>query len=192
MNFFQKHTRLTTVGVILIAAAVFVTLYFLSLINKPSADSGTTAETATAAEESSSETGGEGLSDGAALEQYDFRGLLALGEGQQQEQVITVDIDGDGTLEALILVRNSGDRRPLDWYLFDAEEGSPVKLFERTGVAQGELTIDGPRVIESEGIYSPEDDACCPSNLKRTVYVWKDGALVVSSVVAQPAGAPVP
>jgi hypothetical protein len=60
-------------------------------------------------------------------------------------------------------------------------------LFERSGASQGELMIDGPRVVETEGVFAEGDQPCCPSSLKKTYYVWKSGSLVVSKVELQPA-----
>lgn len=197
MNFLQEHPRLATAGAIVIAAGVVALLYALSLVNKPEPGSTTTAGTAATILEPVTPAAADGQGQplggpGDPLEQYDYAGLLDLSDGQALESIFTFDIDSDGTGEALVLVRGEGDGRPLDWYLFDAGGSQPSLLFERKSVAQGEVAIDGPRIVETEAVYTGQDDACCPSSLKRTTFVWKDGGLVVASVVAQPPGAPAP
>ncbi|MHB0914721.1 MAG: hypothetical protein ACYC5A_05155 [Thermoleophilia bacterium] len=194
MNFLQEHPRGATVGAIGIGIIVIAALYLLSVVNQPPASAGvTTAVTAgpPGASGQSADARSPALSgDGTSIGPDDYAAALGLGSGQTLEQVIPFDVDSDGASEAVVLVRGEGDGRPLDWYLFDT--GGKTPLFEKKGVVQGELAVDGPRLVESEGVYAAEDDACCPSSFKRTYYVWKDGGLVVSSVVAQPAGAPAP
>lgn len=197
MNFLQDHPRGATVGAIGVGILVIVALYLLSIVNQapPSSDTPTTTtvELPAAAGQAANDQyppPWRSISAGS-LEQHDFAATLNLAAGQSLEQVFPYDVDSDGVSEAVVLVRGEGDGRPLDWYLFDVGDDM-LLLFERRGIVQGEVAIDGPRIVESEGIYSARDDACCPASFKRTYYVWKDGGLVASSVVAQPAGAPSP
>ena len=97
-----------------------------------------------------------------------------------------MDINSDGEEEALILVRREGENRPLDLYLYKMKGDSVEVIFRETGVAQGAATFQGPWLIVTEGIYASGDPLCCPSAVKRTYYVFKDGALVVSRVEAAP------
>ncbi len=104
------------------------------------------------------------------------------------ENVLYLDINGDGSQEAVVLVRGDGDNRPLDWRIYGMKDGLPVQLFERTRVAQGDLSIKGSMVVEGEGVYAAGDRDCCPSSAKRTYYVWKGNGLVVSRIEATPPG----
>lgn len=194
MNFLQDHPRGATVGAIGVGILVIVALYLLSIVNQAPPSNGTpttTVELPAAAGQAANDQYPPPSGADTSLEQHDFAATINLAAGQSLEQVFPYDADSDGVSEAVVLVRGEGDVRPLDWYLFDVGDDM-LLLFERRGIVQGEVAIDGPRIVESEGIYSARDDACCPASFKRTYYVWKDGGLVASSVVAQPAGAPAP
>ena len=104
------------------------------------------------------------------------------------ENVLYLDVNSDGAQEAVVLVRGDGQSRPLDWRVYAMENGQPVQLFERTDVSQGELSVKGPSLVESEGVYAPGDPECCPSSAKRTYYVWKGDSFVVSRIEAAPSG----
>jgi hypothetical protein len=46
----------------------------------------------------------------------------------------------------------------------------------------------GPRLVESEGVYGEADPPCCPSSVKKAYYVWKaDGLVVLKVELAPPA-----
>jgi hypothetical protein len=198
MNLLQEHPRAATAGAILIGVAVIALLYALSEINK--APVTTTTATGTVTEErgeagstASSEQYGDAQGDTSVpVVNGDYSEFLAVTTVQAQEATLDYDVDSDGMVEVLVLVRSEGEARLLDWYLIDNDSGEPVMLFERRGVVRGEVTVDGPRIIEAEAVFAPGDEDCCPSQSKRTFYVWKDGSLVESRVEAAPAGAPAP
>lgn len=110
-------------------------------------------------------------------------------DGMEAEPSLVTDIDGVAGNEVIYLFRGEGESRPLDWQLYTVINGEQVKVYEHTGVPHGEVVIDGPRIVEHEGVYSPDDDPCCPSQVKSTYYVWQGGSLVVSKVEIAPAGA---
>lgn len=119
----------------------------------------------------------------------DFKALAAdeLTGQKVLENVLYLDINGDGAEEALVMIRGEGENRPLDWRLYGTQNGGAATvLFERSRLAQGEVSLQGPMLVESEGVYSAGDPDCCPSASKRTVYVWKSGGLVVSRIEAAP------
>lgn len=192
MKFIQDHPRLSTVGAIVIAAAVFLLLFVASRVDEADLPASTTA----------TNDAGTRPDDGAADGQYDPgpgagngdasapTDLEAISGGATPEATIEFDIDNDGALESLVLIRGEGDERPLDWYLFD-DNGAGL-LFERKDVPHGQVLFDGPRIVETEAVYGEGDEPCCPSGQKRTYFVWRDGGLVESRVEAVPAGAPVP
>ena len=185
---------MTTAVAIVIAVAVIVMLYLLSTLNEssPQGTVATTGDGREAAGEAPGEEYGQNAGSGDSSAAIDLTGLVDLGEGQKLERSFDLDIDGDGSGETLVLVRGAGEYEPLDWYLLDTSSAGPAVVFERKGISQGELAVDGPRIVETEGLYNAEDAPCCPSSLKRTIFVWKEGALVGTSVLAQPVGAPIP
>jgi hypothetical protein len=186
--------------VVLIGAGAFLFLYLLSSSAEPVRESTSSTEKTGSTQQPAIIAAGPDLSSPAAagsseyesdLEKADFQTLMEplLDEGKSVESVLFVDLNGDGLKEALVLVRGPGERRPLDWYYYALRGGQPAKLFERLRVTVGELQVQGPRLVESEGVYLEGDADCCPSWIKHTYYVWKDGSLVVLKVEAAPAGA---
>jgi len=173
-DFLQNHQKLATVAVILIALAVVVFLILISGGNTPPASK--TVTTPVVAH---------------GVRQVNYGELLAadLTDGKTLDEAIFFDINGDGVEEALLVAHGPGDSQPVDWYLFGARDGRAIKLFERTRVAKGEIRVQGPMLVESEGVYGAGDSECCPSSLKQTYYVWKGDGLVVPRVEAAPATA---
>jgi len=125
------------------------------------------------------------------IQQIDFTSVLAgeLDATHKLENVIYVDINSDGTDETIAALRGADASQPLSWRLYGMKSGQVEILFERTDIAQGEVKVEGPRIIENEGMYTESDQPCCPSSLKRTFYVWKGDTLVVSRVESAPPGA---
>ncbi|MFA5801665.1 MAG: hypothetical protein WC911_04225 [Thermoleophilia bacterium] len=184
---------MATVIVIFIAVAVGLFLYLLSSSAGPLPGSATVSSDAYAAGSQLADSAGAVSSDAADkdIRQADFAALLADEHASAQgvENKLFMDIDSDGAQEALLLVRGDGENRPLDLYLYKVKDGRAEVIFRETGVAQGEATFQGPRLVVTEGVYAPGDPLCCPSSIKLTYYVFKDGALVVSKVEAAPSGA---
>ena len=186
MNFWQEHPRLATVVALAVGVGTVVFLYVLSAVGGPAHKSDLTVAGSVA-----QKTAGSGAAGGskAAIEQVDFSQVLApaLTGGKSVRSTRFLDLKGDGQEEALILVRGQGARRPLDWYVYGlANAGKAVKLLERQGVAAGEVQVQGPQLVESEGVYAPGDRDCCPSAEKRTYYAWASGSLTAFKTEAAP------
>lgn len=191
--------------VVLIAVAVVVFLILISGGNTPPS-AGTSAYQSVVAHGQSgpvipaASTAGDGgaggagvvMAPGSDIRQVDLGALVGDQRGgwMNVENTLYLDINGDGAEEALVLVRRDGQNRPFDWYLYGLRDNQVTSLFERTRVAQGELSVQGTTLVESEGIYRTGDPECCPSSLKRTFYFWKGSGLVVSGIEAPPPGAP--
>ncbi len=181
MKFWQEHPRLATVVALAIGVGTVLFLYVLSTVGGPAHKSDLTV--------TGSVTQGAAGGSRAAIEQVDFSQVLApaLAGGKSVENTRFLDLKGDGQEEALILVRGQGARRPLDWYVYGLDNaGKAVKLFERQGVAAGEVQVQGPQLVESEGVYAPGDRDCCPSAEKRTYYAWGNGSLTAFKTEAAP------
>ncbi|MHB9112244.1 MAG: hypothetical protein ACYC4D_06415 [Thermoleophilia bacterium] len=197
LEYLQDHQKIATVISITAAAAVVVFLVLISGGNTPPSI-GTSGYQPIVAHGKdgpvvpSSRGGtagsGETVTGSQGIRQADLPGLV--GEETtgdwEIENTIFFDIDGDGTEEAIILVRGDGESNPLDWRLYGMKNGEATLLFERTRVAQGAVAVQGPMLVETEGVYGDGDTACCPSSTKRTYYVWKGGSLVVSRIEAAP------
>jgi hypothetical protein len=194
LNTLQEHPRAATAGAILLGLSVVAILYLLSVINEPPENATSTQATVDEGQPASGEQYGAGQGDGTGPEEADdVQELPGIDDDQAATgERIEYDIDGDGITETLLLVRGEGESRPLDWYLIDNDATEPKVVFARKGVVRGEVTIDGPRIVETEAVYAAGDESCCPSQSKRTLYVWRDGSLVVLRVEAAPAGGPTP
>jgi hypothetical protein len=194
LNFFQNHRVISTLIALALAAAATALLFILSSTADVVPRTDTSTQTSTAATGQYLDTDNQAAGAGSAVPDSDtlkmIEDALAINAGSGSiESTQYVDIDGDGSMETLVLVRGEGDARPLDWYLLKLSGGEVQKLFERTRVAQGGVRVDGPRIVEREGLYGPGDEACCPSEAIVTYYVWKEGGLVVSTVESSPASA---
>ena len=196
-EFLQTHQKLATLVAVLLAAGVVALLYALSRSNPaPSAAVGAYTSTGNpssgnpTAANAAGDTAGSGPGQGSDIHQADVTMLTGAetAPSWKLENVLYVDVNNDGFQEAVVLVRGDGESRPLDWRIYAMKNGQPVQLFERTGLAQGGLSVKGPALVESEGVFAPGDAECCPSSAKRTYYVWKGDALVVSRVEATPPG----
>lgn len=196
LEYLQDHQKLATVISVTAAAAVVVFLVLISGGNTPPS-TGTSGYQSVVAHgqdgpvipSSQGGTADTGTVDGSqGIRQADLPGLVGeeTAGSWKIENTMFIDIDGDGSEEAIVLVRGEGENTPLDWRIYGMKNGEATLLFERTRVAQGELAVQGPMLVETEGVYSDGDAACCPSSTKHTYYVWKGGSLVVSRVEAAP------
>lgn len=197
LEYLQDHQKIATVISITVAAAVVVFLVLISGGNTPPSTGTSGYQSVIAhgqdgpvAPSSQGGTAGAGgtVTGSQGIRQADLPGLV--GEettgNWKIENTIFFDIDGDGNEEAIVLVRGEGESSPLDWRVHGMKNGEATLLFERTRVAQGEVAVQGPILVETEGVYNDDDAPCCPSSTKSTYYVWKGGSLVVSRVEAAP------
>jgi len=115
----------------------------------------------------SSVTGAAGSVDSPAAAQNGF-----------VQTVIYSDLNGDGSEDALVMVRDQGSGAYLDYYVYSYASGAPAALFERRGVSHGQVELGKlpQSFVETEAVYLPTDPNCCPSSLKKTTYLWSAGA----------------
>ena len=193
-DWLQNHQKSATAVVVLAAAAVVFFLFILSR-NGSSPAASVAYRAQTGAGQSGGPASGSGPGSGGAASADIKHADVSMLTGDESapswrlENTLYLDINGDGAQEAVVLVREDGGNRPLDWRVYGMKEGRPVELFERTRVAQGELSVKGSMLVESEGVYAAGDQECCPSSAKRTYYVWKGDGLVVSRIEATPPAA---
>ncbi|MHB8792733.1 MAG: hypothetical protein ACYC6O_05290 [Thermoleophilia bacterium] len=195
LEYLQDHQKVATVISITVGIAVVAFLVLISGGNTPPTV-GTSGYQSVVAHgqdgpvvpASQGSAAGADVTASTGIRQVDLPGLV--GEettgSWKIENTIFFDIDGNGDEEAIVIVRGEGESNPLDWRLYGMKNGETTLLFERTRVAQGEVAVQGPMLVETEGVYSDGDAACCPSSTKRTYFVWKGGSLVVSRIEAAP------
>lgn len=177
LEYLRNHQRFATVIAVLLAAAVTV---FLFVLSSTGGEKGT--------DDSISATAAISPASGGDLDD-DVQGLLTSEEaaGRQLLAPEHLDVDGDGQAEVLVMAQGEGEDRLLDWYLYGYKEGQLVRLFARTGVVRGELSLDRPGIEEREALYAPGDPACCPSAFVVSHYSWENGDLVLMDRTKVPA-----
>jgi hypothetical protein len=86
------------------------------------------------------------------------------------------DLTGDGRDEALVAVTTDGTFGDVGYFVVTLVDGSPRTLWQATADAGSrnglEAQLSGEGLIETVGVYEPEDPQCCPSVLRKSVYVW--------------------
>lgn len=200
MSYFEEHKAVATLISITIGVAAVAILYYLSTLDGGDQPVPEDAYSLTIGDGAGSGDGADGTGAAGAMadarpgeiQQVDFSQMAApdIGDDQEIEGVLLVDVDGNGSQEAVLLVRGAGERRPLDWYLFGIDGATASRLYERLAITQGELRVDGPMIVEQEAEYQAGDADCCPSRVKTNYYVWKDGSLQLSRSGASAPGAP--
>lgn len=100
------------------------------------------------------------------------------------EDIIYTDLTGDGSEEALVLVRIAGSGAYLDYYVYTIKNGKVVNIFQKLEVSHGKVkqgTLPGS-FVETAAIYAADDPNCCPSNILITTYAWAASAKVFTEV----------
>jgi hypothetical protein len=86
------------------------------------------------------------------------------------------DLTGDGRDEALVAVTSEGSFGNLGYFVVTLNDGWPEIIREivaepssRHGV---NVQTEGGGIVETSGIYGPDDPNCCPTSLRMTYYFW--------------------
>jgi len=138
--------------------------------------------------------------DAGAIRGLDFAGLPAaktlldqLGSGAVDEQaVLYADLTGDRREEAIVPVSSQGTLGNIAYLVFRLDSGKPHVVLTRTvdkSSASGlQMTTEDGVLLETRGVYGPEDPFCCPSQLRETTFRWDGSRLQVESedLVQQP------
>lgn len=180
LEYLRTHQRLATVIAVLVAAAVTVFLFILSSTGGEKGEDGSASATTAASATPGGDAGSFGGVDPRELLSSEEAAVRRLLEPDYR------DLDGDGQVEMLVMAQGEGEDRLLDWYVYGFRDGQPVKLFSRTGVVRGELSLDRPWIEEREALYEPGDPACCPSSFVVSRYSWENGTLVLMDRTKMP------
>lgn len=145
----------------------------------------------------------------------DVQAVIAATGGQYvQTSVLYADLTGDGVDDAVVPISSGGTLGDVAFLvLAPAGDGARTLLKEAPAGGSGGLAVnvvDG-QVVMTQPVYGAEDPNCCPSELRKTTYVWDGTTFAVQSVktevnpvgggkktpsapptIARPPGAPVP
>jgi hypothetical protein len=106
--------------------------------------------------------------------------------------VLYADLTGDRREEAIVPVTSQGTLGNIAYLVFRLDSGKPDVVLTRTvdkSSASGlQMTAEDGVLLETRGVYGPEDAFCCPSQLRETTFRWDGSQLQVLSedLVQQP------
>jgi hypothetical protein len=119
--------------------------------------------------------------------------LDQLGSGAiDSDSVLYADLTGDRREEAIVPVTSQGTLGNIAYLVFRLDAGKPEVVLTRTvdkSSASGlQMTTEDGVLLETRGVYGPEDPFCCPSQLRETTFRWDGSRLQVAGedVVQQP------
>jgi hypothetical protein len=127
---------------------------------------------------------------GADLEQTDpLQDLLAqLGTGAVEPgAILYADLTGDQREEAVVPVTSQGTLGNIGYVIFTMASGQPeavlTRTVDRTAASGLQMSVEDGVLMETRGVYGPDDPFCCPSQLRETTFRWDGSQLQVEDEV---------
>jgi hypothetical protein len=119
-----------------------------------------------------------------------------LGNGEVDKgATLYADLTGDRREEAIVPVSSQGTLGNIAYLVLRLDRGKPEVVLTRTvdrSSASGlQMAVEDGVLVETRGVYGPEDPFCCPGQLRRTTFHWDGSQLQVEAetLVKQPASA---
>jgi hypothetical protein len=95
------------------------------------------------------------------------------------------DVTADGRDEALVSVASGGTFGNLGYFVVTLNDGWPEVIRQATVDRSSRhglnVQVENGLIVETSGIYGPEDPNCCPSSLRKTYYVWDGHEFQISA-----------
>jgi hypothetical protein len=109
-----------------------------------------------------------------------------LGSGAVESgAIIYADLTGDLREEAVVPVTSQGTLGNIGYVIFTLDSGKPQPILTRTvdrSSASGlQMSVEDGVLMETRGVYGPEDPFCCPSQLRQTTFQWDGSQLQVQN-----------
>ena len=109
-----------------------------------------------------------------------------LGSGAVESgAIIYADLTGDLREEAVVPVTSQGTLGNIGYVIFTLTSGKPQPILTRTvdrSSASGlQMSVEDGVLMETRGVYGPEDPFCCPSQLRQTTFQWDGSQLQVEN-----------
>ncbi|MCC6236434.1 MAG: hypothetical protein IT299_02540 [Dehalococcoidia bacterium] len=95
------------------------------------------------------------------------------------ERVRLVDLTGDGTEEAVVVVESGGTLGDLGVGVYQAAANGPTLTYFRK--LAGRVEIRQAALVIVEGVPAPGDPECCPSQVRESTVEWRNGTFEVTS-----------
>ena len=141
--------------------------------------------------------------DAAAIRGVDFEALPEaktllgqLGSGKvDKASTLYADLTGDRREEAVVPVTLEGTLGNIAYLVLKLDSGKPevvlTRTLDKTSASGLQMSVDDGVLLETRGVYGPEDPFCCPSQLRETTFHWDGSKLQVESeqLVQRPSGA---
>jgi hypothetical protein len=130
--------------------------------------------------------------DAAAIRQFDLEQAPAVQNTLRQlgggdivpAEVVYADLTGDQREEAVVPVSSGGTLGNVAYLVLSLRNGQPEAILNRTvdrsSAGSGlRMTLEEGKLVETVGVFGPEDPFCCPSMLRKTTFRWDGSRLQV-------------
>jgi hypothetical protein len=122
--------------------------------------------------------------------------LDQLGSGKiDKASTLYADLTGDRREEAIVPVTSEGTLGNIAYLVLKLDSGKPqvvlTRTMDSTSASGLQMSVNEGVLLETRGVYGPEDPFCCPSQLRETTFHWDGARLQVESeqLVQRPPGA---
>ena len=153
--------------------------------------------------ERDSSGGGSPPGDAQAIRNVDVESLPQtktlldqLGSGEVDKgATLYADLTGDRREEAIVPVSSQGTLGNVAYLVLRLDSGKPevvlTRTVDKTSASGLQMSVKDGVLLETRGVYGPEDPFCCPSQLRQTTFHWDGSQLQVEAenLVKQPARA---
>ncbi len=114
--------------------------------------------------------------------------IAQLGSGAVESGAILYeDLTGDLREEAIVPVTSQGTLGNIGYVVFTLSSGRPevvlTRRIDRTAASGLQMSVDDGVLLETRGVFGPEDPFCCPSQLRETTFQWDGSQLQVRDEV---------
>jgi hypothetical protein len=114
--------------------------------------------------------------------------IAQLGSGAVESgAILYADLTGDQREEAIVPVTSQGTLGNIGYVVFTLESGKPAVVLTRTvdrSAASGlQMSVEDGVLLETRGVFGPNDPFCCPSQLRETTFNWDGSQLQVEDEV---------
>jgi hypothetical protein len=96
-------------------------------------------------------------------------------------------VTGDQREDAIVPVTSQGTLGNIGYLVFELEDGKPrlilTRTVDRTAASGLQMSADAGVLLETRGVFGPDDPFCCPSQLRETTFRWDGTRLQVDSEV---------
>ena len=101
--------------------------------------------------------------------------------------IVYADLTGDQREEAVVPVSSQGTLGNIGYVILTLESGQPqvilARTVDRTAPSGLQMSVEDGTLMETRGVYGPDDPFCCPSQLRETTFRWDGTGLQVENEV---------